>query len=180
MMTKFVEVNSGNDILPEYRGTPIGLLLEYHNLNRRFCVYEHAQMLVGMCMDNLKSLWIPDNFAFVIRSGGVNLFYHEFQVSYAIGVGGVRYIALIGHNQCGMVELVDRKEEFVNGLMRNAGWSEDTARMHFDNLSPFFEIGNAVQFLVSEVQRLRKRYPKVQIAPLFYNIETGKILQITV
>ncbi len=177
-MAKLVEVNSLEDIFPAYRKTPIGLLLEYHNLNKTFCNYDRPQMLIGMCMDNRKNLWVPENFAFVIRSGGANLFYHEFQVSYSIGVGGVRHIALIGHNHCGMVRLEDRKDEFVNGMVRNAGWKEDNALMHFENLSPFFEIGDAVDFLVVEVERLRKRYPKVIVAPLFFNVDTGKILQI--
>lgn len=177
-MTELIEVNCEEDILPEYRKTPIGLLLEYHNLNKRFCNYETPQMLIGMCMDNRKNLWIPENFAFIIRSGGANLFYHEFQVSYAIGVGAVKHIALIGHNDCGMIQLEKRKNEFITGLAKNAGWKKESAKMHFENLSPFFEIGNAVDFLVAESCRLRKRYPKVQIAPLFYNVDIGKLLQI--
>ncbi|WP_423126594.1 carbonic anhydrase [Gaoshiqia sp. Z1-71] len=177
-MAKLIEVNSIEDIFPEYQKTPIGLLLEYHNLNKTFCSYDQAQMLIGMCMDNRKSLWIPENFAFIIRSGGANLFYHEFQVSYAIAVGDLRYIALIGHNKCGMVRLDERKNEFINGLVRNAGWKKENAEKHFENLSPFFEIGDAVDFLIVEVERLRKRYPKVKVAPLLYNVDTGKISQI--
>ena len=179
-MTKLVEVNSVEDIFPKYQKTPIGLLLEYHNLNHNFCTYKTPKMLIGMCMDNRKSLWIPENFAFIIRSGGANLFYHEFQVSYAIGVGDIHYIALIAHNDCGMVQLEERKEEFISGLSKNAGWKRETAQMHFESLSPFFEIGNAVEFLVSEVKRLQKRYPKVTVAPLFFNVDSGKLSQINI
>lgn len=177
-MRKLVEVDSLEQIFPEYRKTPVGMFLEYHNLNRPFCQYRQPQMLIGMCMDNRKNLWIPDNFAFVIRSGGANLFYHEFQVSYAIAVGGVPSIALIGHSNCGMVNLEDRKEQFVHGLVRNAGWNGEAARMHFENLSLFFEIGDAIEFVLSEVARLRKRYPSVLVAPLYYDVESGKILQV--
>lgn len=177
-MRKLIEVNSTEDIFPEYQGTPVGKLLEYHNLNHPFCHYHQAKILIGMCMDNRKNLWIPDNFAFVMRSGGANLFYHEFQVSYAIAIGGIRYITLIGHSNCGMVKLEERKEQFITGLVKNAGWKKETARMHFENLSPFFEIGDAVEFVLSEVARLRKRYPAVMVAPLYYDIESGKILQI--
>lgn len=177
-MAELIEINSREDILPEYRDTPIGLLLEYHNLNKRFCNYESPQMLIGMCMDNRKNLWIPENFAYIIRSGGANLFYHEFQVSYAIGVGGIQHIALIGHTNCEMVQLENRKEEFINGMAANAGWKEETAQMHFENLSLFFEIGNAVDFLLAEAGRLRKRYPKVTIAPLFFDDESSKLFQV--
>nr|MBD3621839.1 carbonic anhydrase [Sunxiuqinia sp.] len=179
-MTRLIEVNGREDILPKYRNTPIGLLLEYQNLNKTFSAYEKPRMLIGMCMDNRKNLWVPDNFAYIIRSGGANLFYHEFQVSYAIGVGGVQHIALIGHTNCEMVQLEERKDKFINGLALNAGWEKDTAQMHFENLSPFFEIGNAVDFLVAEAGRLRRRYPKVTIAPLFYNVVTNNLEQIEV
>ena len=99
-MKSLVTVSSSEDIFPEYRNTPIGLLLEYHNLKRQPDTYAQAQMLIGMCMDNRKHLHIPDNFAFIIRTGGANLRYSEFKVSYAIAVGNIQYIALIGHNNC--------------------------------------------------------------------------------
>ncbi|MGQ8336370.1 hypothetical protein ACUNWD_07440 [Sunxiuqinia sp. A32] len=177
-MRRLIEVKSKADIFPEYKNTPIGLLLEYHNLNRTFCRYDSPQMLIGMCMDNRKSLWIPENFAFIIRSGGANLFYHEFQVSYAIGVGDVKHIALIGHNDCGMVQIHNRKDLFIEGLQKNAGWKQETAQMHFENLSPFFEIGDETEFLVSEAKRIQRRYPSIVVAPLYFNEETSKISQI--
>ncbi len=97
-------------------------------------------MLIGMCMDNRKNLWVPDNFAYIIRSGGANLFYHEFQVSYAIGVGGVQHIALIGHTNCEMVQLEERKDKFINGLAINAGWEKDTAQMHSKTFRLFLKL----------------------------------------
>ena len=115
LMNRLLPIQSKQDILSEYRDTPIGLLLEYHNLNRPFEIVEKAQLLVGMCMDNRKHLHMPDNFAFIIRSGGANLRYSEFKVSYAIAVGQIRHIALIGHNNCGMVDLVSRKREILSG-----------------------------------------------------------------
>src|SRR5574339_719990 len=124
-MKDLISISKVEDIVPQYRGTPISLLLEYHNLRRVFDTYANAQMLIGMCMDNRKHLHIPDNFAYIIRAGGANLRYSEFKVSYAIAVGGVRSIALIGHNQCGMVNLVARRDVFIKGLTENAGWEED-------------------------------------------------------
>ena len=114
-MNKLLPVNSANDIPVDYLHTPIGYLFEYHNLNRPYETFEKAQILIGMCMDNRKHLHIPDNFAFIIRSGGANLRYSEFKVSYAIAVGQVGHIALIGHNNCGMVNLASRKEIFIDG-----------------------------------------------------------------
>lgn len=38
-----------------------------------------------------------------------------------------------------------------------------------------FEIGNEMDFVLSEAKRLRNRYPKVKIAPLMYLIENNKL-----
>lgn len=178
-MNRLSPITSKEEIFPEYRETPVGLLLEYHNLNREYETYTQAQLLVGMCMDNRKHLHIPDNFAYIIRAGGANLRYSEFKVSYAIAVGEVKSIALIGHNQCGMVNLVARKEKFINGLVENAGWEKDWAEEHFMHFSPMFEIGNEVDFVLSEAKRLRLRYPKVQVAPLMYKVEDNQLYQVT-
>jgi len=170
-MEKLQPVAKEADIPDQYRDTPIGLLLEYHNLGRPHDSYATARLLIGMCMDNRKHLRIPDNFAFIIRAGGANLRYSEFKVSYAIAVGGVRALALIGHNQCGMVNLLARKEQFVQGLVDTAGWSRQSAEEHFLHFAPMFEIGNEVTFILSEVGRLRRQYPKILVAPLLYRIE---------
>ncbi len=174
-MDKLITVDSKDKIPQVYQGTPIGQLFEYHNLNRPFDTYGNAQLLVGMCMDNRKHLHMPDNFAYIIRSGGANLRFSEFKVSYAIAVGHIRYIALIGHNKCGMVNIVSRKNEFINGLIEIAGWDKDRAEDHFMHFAPLFEIGNETDFILSETKRLRLRYPKIQVAPMFYLVETNKL-----
>lgn len=172
-MKRILPITTAEDILPEYRNTPIGLLLEYHNLDRPYDQYESAQILIGMCMDNRKHLHIPENFAYIIRSGGANLRYSEFRVSYAIAVGGVKAIALIGHNNCGMVNLQARREQFIQGLVDNAGWPREEAEDHFYHFEPMHEIGNEVDFVASEAKRMRLRYPKILVAPMVYNVENN-------
>jgi len=154
-MHRLFPVSIKDDIFPEYKNTPIGLLLEYHNLGMEHEPYTH-----------------------IIRAGGANLRYSEFKVSYAIAVGGVKCIALIGHNQCGMVNLMSRREAFIQGLVENAGWERELAEQHFMNFSPMFEIGNEIDFVISEAQRLRLRYPKVQVAPLLYKVEDNLLYQV--
>ena len=175
MRQRLIEVSTHEDIPAAYRDTPIGLLLEYHNLHRAFDAYTSARLLIGMCMDNRKHLHIPDNFAYIIRAGGANLRYSEFKVSYAIAVGGVRAIALIGHNTCGMVNLVSRKEAFIQGLVEGAGWERERAEEHFLHFAPVFEIGNEIDFVSSEAKRLRLRYPKIIIAPMLYRMEDNRL-----
>ncbi|EKD92686.1 MAG: hypothetical protein ACD_28C00364G0008 [uncultured bacterium] len=174
-MSRLRPITSHDDIPSEHRETPIGRLLEYHNLGRSQQPYAVAQLLIGMCMDNRKNLRIPDNFAFILRAGGANLRDKEFKLSYAIAVGGARSIALIGHSQCGMVNLVDREEKFVKGLVERAGWSSQKAHEHFRRYAPIFEIGNEVDFILKESKRLKKRYPKIPVVPLMYKVEDNRL-----
>jgi carbonic anhydrase len=174
-MSQLIPVEKNEDILPAYRNTPIADLLQYHNLERPFEPYQNANLLVGMCMDNRKHLHMPDNFAFIIRTGGANLRYSEFKVSFAISVGGIKHIALIGHTNCGMVNLISRKDQFIKGLVETAGWDKVQAEDHFLHFAPMFEIGSETDFILSEVKRLRLRYPKIMIAPMLYKVEDNRL-----
>ena len=174
-MEHLISITTKEEIPAEYRDTPIGLLLAYHNLKQPAETYSTAQLLIGMCMDHRKRLQIPENFSYIIRTGGANLRYSEFKVSYAIAVGGVRAIALIGHNNCGMVNIISRKEQFVNGMAEGAGWDREWAEEHFMHFAPMFEIGNEIDFILSETKRLRLRYPQIQIAPMLYRVEDNRL-----
>lgn len=179
MAGTLIKINEENQIPDHYRNTPIGKLLSYHNLNTPFTNYQKAELLIGMCMDNRKHLNIPDNFAFIIRSGGANLRYSEFRVSYAIAVGDLRHLVLIGHNNCGMVNLMARKDQFIQGLITNAGWTREEAEDHFYHYEPIHEIGNEIHFILSETNRLRLRYPKITIAPMMYLVEDNSLYLIS-
>src|ERR671914_579214 len=132
-MPQIIAVRTPSDILPEYRATPVGLLLQYHNLGRITESATAPQLLIGMCMDSRKSLRIPNDFAFVLRTAGANMRDNEFRISYAIAVGGVRTIVLIAHTDCGMARLGQRRDQFIRGLMDAAGWDEARAVKHFED-----------------------------------------------
>ncbi len=170
-MANLVSVLCQKDVPRRYQDTPIGKLLLFQNTDVPFGKFERAELLIGMCMDNRKHLHIPENFAYIIRSGGANLRHSEFKISYAVSVGDVRTVALIAHNNCGMVNLAARKDQFIKGLVENAGWEAAKAEEHFSQMAVMFEIGNEIDFVVDEARRLRRRYPKLEIAPLFYKVE---------
>lgn len=174
-MERLIKLDSPKDIPEEFRKTPISDLIEFHNFGKAFVEYTSAELLIGMCMDNRNSLKIPDKFAFIIRAGGANLRYSEFKVSFAISVGGVKHLALIGHNHCGMVNLVSKKDTFINGLVENAGWTAEHAAEHFMHYAPMFEIENEIDFILAETIHLRLKYPKIKIAPMMYLVEDNKL-----
>ena len=177
-MPTIIPVNYLDDILPEYRGTPVGLLLEYHNLGRAIGSATAPQLLIGMCMDSRKALRIPNDFAFVLRTAGANMRDNEFRIAYAIAVGGVHTIALIAHTDCGMAQLERRREDFIEGLVRNAGWDRARAEQHFAESAPKFGIRDEVDFVLREAERLRDIYPRVLVAPLLYRVEDDLLYQL--
>jgi carbonic anhydrase len=177
-MPEIIPVNYQEDILPEYRDTPVGLLLEYHNLGRATGAASTPQLLIGMCMDSRKSLRIPSDFAFVLRTAGANMRDNEFRISYAIAVGGVRTIVLIAHTDCGMARLAERRTQFIQGLMEAAGWDEARAVKHFEDCAPKFGIRNEVEFVLGEAERLRAIYPRITIVPLLYRVEDDLLYQL--
>jgi carbonic anhydrase len=179
-MTEIISVDQHRDILREYRDTPVARLLEYHNLGRDLDRLTKPQMLIGMCMDSRKALRIPHDFAFVLRTAGANMRDNEFRISYAIAVGGVQTIVLIAHTDCGMARLYERREQFIDGMVANAGWDRERAERHFNESAPKFGIRNEVEFVLSESARLRGIYPRIFVAPLLYKVEDDRLYQIAV
>ncbi|MDQ2768186.1 MAG: carbonic anhydrase [Gemmatimonadota bacterium] len=177
-MPSIIPVNFRDDILPEYRGTPVELLLEYHNLGRAIGTTPAPQLLIGMCMDSRKSLRIPNDFAFVLRTAGANMRDNEFRISYAISVGGVRTIVLIAHTDCGMAKLDVSRERFIQGLMEAAGWDEARAVKHFEDSAPKFGMRDEVDFVLKEAARLRSIYPRIDVVPLLYRVEDDLLYQL--
>jgi carbonic anhydrase len=173
-MYRLIDVENVADIPPLLRDTPAARLLEYHNLGRKLDVYDRAELLIGMCMDHRKQLRIPDQFAYILRAGGGNMKPSAFKVSYAIAVGGVRAVALIGHTECGMSRLSSRREEFIAGLV-DVGWKREEAVLHFDRFAPEFEIGDPVDFVSHEARRLADRYPAVTVTAMMYRVEDGRL-----
>lgn len=178
-MNRLITLSSEMDIPARYRSTPIGDFICYHNFGKDFPENIKAELLIGMCMDNRKNLRIPDNYAYILRSGGGNLRFSEFKLSYAIAIGGIKAIVLLAHNNCGMVNLISRKDLFVQGLVENGGWSNKQAEEHFWHFAPMFEIGNETDFVLSEAKRLRLRYPRIHVAPLFYKIDDNLLYAVT-
>lgn len=166
-----LSVKDEMDIPEVYRNTPIERLILSHNQSLQPGNYEVADILVLMCMDNRQALRLPQNFAFFVRNSGGTQSGVSFSVSFAIAVGGIRYIAVIGHSDCMMVDLETRKEDFVKGLSEHARWAMVEAESHFLSMCAQFEKRDAVGSVITDAEFIRSQYPGVIVAPLFYSIE---------
>ncbi|MCH7993058.1 MAG: carbonic anhydrase [Planctomycetes bacterium] len=179
MEKSLIKMDTAADILPQYRGTPVADLLDYHNLGVQHRCYTDAELLIGMCMDHRLRLRIPSNFAYILRCAGANLAMLEFDVSFAIAVGGVRSVCLIGHDGCRMVDVASKREAFVSGLVDNVGWDRHRAEEHFEEHSSRYGIGDVASFVWLEAQRLRKAYAGISVAPLVFSLDDRRLYQIT-
>jgi carbonic anhydrase len=177
-MAEIIPVNYRNDILPEYRDTPVGLLLEYHNLGRATGTSSSAELLIGMCMDSRNMLRTPHGFAYILRTAGANMRDNEFRISYAISVLGIRTIALIAHTDCGMKRVASLHDEFVAGMVEHAGWDPERAEAMYAEGAPKFGISDEVEFVMAEADRLRTLYPRIRVAPLLYRVEDHLLYQL--
>ena len=173
-----VPVGDASDILPEHRGTAVGDLLAYHNLGAPHRHHTKADLLIGMCMDHRLQLRIPSDFAFVLRCAGANLGMLEFDVSFAIAVGGVRSVCLIGHDACRMVDVASKREAFVSGLVENAGWNRQRTEEYFDEHSSRYGFGDVADFVWLEALRIRRAYAGICVAPLFYSLDDRRLCQL--
>jgi len=174
-MEPLIEIKKPEDISPEYRDTPVGLFLEYHNLGRQFQKHTNAELLIGMCMDSRVVLKIPNKFSYVLRTGGANMRDLEFNISYAVAVGGIKYIIVLGHTNCAMINLMSRKDDFIKGLVETGGWEKYLAEEHFYESEPVYEIKNEIDFVIKETKRLRLKYRKVTVVPMIYRVKTNHI-----
>ena len=52
---------------------------------------------------------------------------------------------------------------------------KEMAEDHFVKLAPESEIGNEIDFVLMETERLRKLYPTVCIVPLLYKVENNRL-----
>ena len=102
----------------------------------------------------------------------------EFQISFAVSIGRVATLALMSHTDCGMSNVTQKREEFVQGLIERAGCSREEAERQFTEFAPTYEIGDPVEFILRETSRIRRLYPKILVAPLLYRVEDDKIVQI--
>ena len=173
-----IPVRDAGDILPAYRGTAIGDLLAYHNLGVPYRQHEQPELLIGTCMDHRVHLRIPSDFAYVLRCAGANLEMLAFDLSFAIGVAGIRTLCVIGHDECRMIDVALQRETFVSGLVQNVGWDRGKAEAHFDEHHPCYGFVDVASFVWQEAQRLENMYPGVQVAPLIYSLDDRRLSQL--
>lgn len=167
------------ELIPlEFRNTPIEKLIQYHNFGIPFEQYDKPQLLIGTCMDFRINLRIPDKFAFIIRNGGASLKHNDFQIAFALSVGGCQSIAVIGHTDCGMVNLPSKQDLFVEGMANRLNYEPSNADLFFRTKSPENEIYNEMEFTKKQAEQLKEKYPNIPIIAMIYEVKDNLLYHI--
>ncbi len=177
MTPTLTAVHAETDILPAWRGTPVAELLALHNLGAAARRYAHPQILIATCLEQQTPLRIPAGFAISLHTAAANLKRDPFKLSWAIGVGQVSAIAVVGHTGCGLTGLREQRDEFIGRMIDAAGWERPAAEQHFDHWSDLFAIEDPASFVAAEAARLQIRYPKIPVAALLYDT-ADQLLQV--
>ncbi len=171
-------VEGETDIPARYHGTPIADWLRYHNLGEGPHTYDSPQLLIVTCIESIIHLQLPKNFACVLRLAGANLRHREFDLACVLAFAGVRHVCVVGHKDCVMETLKDKRENFTSGLQKIGGWSKTRADLQFDLFVPRLGFPNVVDFTLFEAAWLERKFPGIMAAPLIYDAKDGSLYQI--
>jgi len=119
---------------------------------------------------------IPANFAYMIRTAGgriSNIPGSEFALAYILA-NGVRHIATVGHNDCGMTKVETFKPRLKEALVEQ-GWERDNAESFIEEHAETFAMKDEIDSLEFEFLRMRSLFKKVEIAPLFVSLSSSRL-----
>ena len=171
MDERLIPITNIEDIPSKFLGTPVETLFRSHNLGEKFAAPESPQMLISLCMDHRKKLNIPDEFAYILRNAGAYTGDAGFMISYAMTVGGVKAIAIIGHNHCGMGLVKSQGREFIQRLEKEHGWKHSDALLHYKKGVDKYAIMDEVDSVLTMAQSLESKYDNLLVVPMIYILE---------
>jgi carbonic anhydrase len=69
-------------------------------------------------------------------------------------------------------------DQFVDGMVEHAGWTVEQAESLYAEGVPKFGISDEIDFVMQEADRMRTLYPKIEVAPLLYQVEDNLLYQL--
>jgi carbonic anhydrase len=160
-----LEVNSQQDIPTGWQGTPIESIIMAQNFGWPIQASGGPELLIATCIEFRYALPVPRMYAYVIRRASGRVIGSEFSVGYTLAQG-VKFLAMIGHNDCGMSKVHDKAPDVVNAFVEQ-GWRREVAEEYVRKHAARHAISDELQALRDEYIRLRNIFPKLVIAPLF-------------
>ncbi|HEY9732173.1 MAG TPA: hypothetical protein V6C89_09680 [Drouetiella sp.] len=166
-------IENVEDIPQRWQDTPIAALIGAHNFGKPIEPAGKPELLIATCIEFRFTPNIPSMYAYVIRRASGRLIGSEFAMVYTMSQG-VKHIVLIGHDDCGMTKVSQKKAAMIQTLQEQ-GWTAQRAEEYVTNEAGRYAIDDEVDSLESEFYRLREMFPNIEIAPLFVSLNSHKL-----
>lgn len=175
---RLIRIDTKEDIPAKLKCTPVGdLLLSQNMYDVGYEMSQAPSLVVGMCVDHRKTLHLPKNGAYIIRTPGANMKDQELSIALALSAG-ITYMALLVHNKCLMSDPFDRKPLIKRILVQEHAWSEENVEKSFDEFANTRQIGDPISFGIQEAGRLENLFKGLTVTPLLYDVYTDKLFVI--
>lgn len=167
------EIRSRDDIPETWKDTPIESFVMSQNFGWPIAATGKVELLIATCIEFRYSLPIPKMYAYVIRRASGRVIGSEFSVGYTLSQG-VRYLIIIGHNDCGMSKVYEKAPQVVQAFI-DQGWEREVAEEYVKKQAARHAIKDELEALREEYLRLRNVFRKLVIAPLFVCLHDSKL-----
>jgi carbonic anhydrase len=171
--TRLKPIKTAEEIPAPWQGTPIGKLIQAHNFDVPIAATGKPELLVATCIEFRFQPRVPSFYAYIIRRASGRVIGAEFTVAYALAKG-VKHMALIGHNDCGMTKVAPNAEVMIDALVAQE-WPREEAEAYVKAQGPRHAITDEVDALRDEYMRLRRLFRHIEIAPLFAALGNDKL-----
>ncbi len=168
-----MEFHDREAIPSHWLNTPIEDFIMSQNFQWPVTVTGKPEVLIATCIEFRYAMPVPRGYAYVIRRASGRVLGSEFSVGYVMSKG-VKYLVLIGHNDCGMAKVFQVASAVVDAFVEQ-GWSREIAEDYVRKQGARHAIGDELGALKEEYIRLRKVFPKLHIAPLFMCLYDSKV-----
>lgn len=168
-----ISVDSNADIPEEWLKTPIESIVMAQNFGWPIQGSGKVELLISTCIEFRYALPVPRMYSYVIRRASGRVIGSEFSVGYTLAQG-VRYLALIGHNDCGMSQVYEKAPRVVDAFV-DQGWEREAAERYVQTQIGRHSIVDELDTLRAEYIRLKGLFRKLTIAPLFVCLHDSKL-----
>lgn len=172
---RLLAIDDESKIPPLLVGTPIELVLRAQNFEGADIPYvARPEVIIGMCVDEGKTVMLPKVWAHVIRREGASMRGSEFAIALAVA-NGIKYMALIAHDDCAMGNTAEHIDAFVEAMSNQHGWDKQQAAAFFNVYVRSTELGNEIDFVLEEGARLERIFKGMMVVPLVYKSDPDRL-----
>lgn len=168
-----IEIQSREDIPDAWKGTPVESFIMAQNFGWPIVSTGKVELLIATCIEFRYALPVPKMYAYVIRRASGRVIGSEFSVGYTISQG-VKYLVMIGHNDCGMSKVYEKAPSVVQAFV-DQGWDPKVAEDYVNKQASRHAISNELDALRTEYIRLTNVFRKLIVAPLFVCLHDSRL-----